>query len=312
MNNKLIGFIGQGWIGKNYADDFEKRGYKTVRYGLEEPYVQNKEKIKDCDIVFIAVPTPSTPEGFNYSIVDSAIKIIGKDKIAVIKSTILPGTTEAIQENNPDVFVMHSPEFLTEATAKRDAAKPVRNIVGIPVDNEEYKKRAKEVIEVLPKAKYELISSSREAELIKYGGNNWFYFKVIFINMLYDLAMKTGCKWENIRDAMAADPRIGSSHLNPVHNSGEYGGHVGEEKLMFNELHLEPIHKSGRGAGGHCFIKDFAAFSEMYEKEVGDDLGMNLLKRMRDKNIDLLVSSEKDLDLLFGVYGEDVLEKCKK
>ncbi len=27
-----IGFIGQGWIGKNYADDFEHRGYRVVRY----------------------------------------------------------------------------------------------------------------------------------------------------------------------------------------------------------------------------------------------------------------------------------------
>ena len=59
----LIGFIGQGWIGKNYANDFEARGYATVRYALEEPYKANEDKIKDCDIVFIAVPTPSTPTG---------------------------------------------------------------------------------------------------------------------------------------------------------------------------------------------------------------------------------------------------------
>ncbi len=60
--NKKIGFIGQGWIGKNYADDFEKRGFEVVRYAQEEPYIKNKEAIADCDIVFIAVPTPSTPE----------------------------------------------------------------------------------------------------------------------------------------------------------------------------------------------------------------------------------------------------------
>ena len=46
MNKPRIGFIGQGWIGKNYADDFEKRGFTTVRYALEAPYVQNKEKIE--------------------------------------------------------------------------------------------------------------------------------------------------------------------------------------------------------------------------------------------------------------------------
>jgi len=60
---KKIGFIGQGWIGKNYADDFEKRGYEIVRYALESPYIDNKEKIKECDIVFIAVPTPQHSQG---------------------------------------------------------------------------------------------------------------------------------------------------------------------------------------------------------------------------------------------------------
>ena len=302
-----IGFIGQGWIGKNYADDFEKRGYKVVRYALEEPYKKNKELIKDCDIVFTAVPTPSTPEGFDSSILHDAVQNVGEGKIVVIKSTLLPGTTEDIQKENPNVFVFHSPEFLTEATAAYDAANPSRNIIGMPIENDEYQEKAKLIISVLPKAKFESICTSREAELIKYGGNNWFYFKVIFINMLYDLAVKNNCRWEIIRDAMAGDPRIGSTHLNPVHNSGEKGGDA-QGKLKFNELHLEPIHKSGRGAGGHCFIKDFAAFKEMYEKQVGDKFGMELLKAMENKNIDLLLNSEKDLDLLKGVYGKDVIK----
>ena len=44
-----IGFIGQGWIGKNYADNFEARGYEVVRYSLEPEYAGNQEKIKDCE-----------------------------------------------------------------------------------------------------------------------------------------------------------------------------------------------------------------------------------------------------------------------
>ena len=77
MDKPRIGFIGQGWIGKNYADDFERRGYHTVRYALEPQYVGNKEKIKDCDIVFIAVPTPTTPAGFDSSIVEGALSLVG-------------------------------------------------------------------------------------------------------------------------------------------------------------------------------------------------------------------------------------------
>jgi len=277
-----IGFIGQGWIGKNYADNFEKRGYDVVRYALEEPYVKNKDKIKECDIVFIAVPTPSTPSGFDDSILRQAVKNVGNGKIAVIKSTLLPGTTKLIQDENFDIFIMHSPEFLQESSAAYDAANPSRNIIGFAVDSEEYKEKAKEVMNVLPYAPYKLICPAKEAELIKYGGNCFLFFKIIFANLFYDVAQNMDIKWEYVRDAIAADPRIGRSHL-------------------------DPVHQRGRGAGGHCFIKDFAAFVEMYKDKVGDQAGAGLLDAMRDKNIDLLVKSSKDLDLLKGVYGNEVV-----
>ena len=86
---KKIGFIGQGFIGKNYADDFEARGYPVVRYSLEEPHINNKEKIAECDIVFIAVNANTTPSGFDDSNIRSGLGIVGEGKIAVIKSTLL-------------------------------------------------------------------------------------------------------------------------------------------------------------------------------------------------------------------------------
>ena len=310
MNDKLIGFIGQGWIGKNYADDFENRGYDVVRYGLEESHVKNGDKISDCDIVFIAVPTPTTTKGFDSSILRKVIKFVGNDKVAVIKSTILPGTTKSIQEENKNIYILHSPEFLTMATAAYDAANPIRNIIGVPIEDDVYHQKAKEVLDILPKAHYEKICNAHEAEFIKYGGNNWFYFKVLYINLLYELVEKYKCNWDIIKEAMAADPRIGSSHMNPVHDSGEPGGHA-RQKLPYYELHLNPVHKSGRGAGGNCFIKDFAAFHELYEREIEDEIGKKLLKAMRDKNLKLLIDSKKDLDLLKQVYGEDIEEMIK-
>jgi len=284
MYNKLIGFIGQGWIGKHYADDFEQRGFQVIRYALEEPYVNNGGKIKDCDIVFIAVPTPTTREGFKDSVLRKVIKKVGKGKIAVIKSTILPGTTESIQKENPDICVVHSPEFLVEATAKYNAENPDRNIIGITEMSEELKKRAEEVMEVLPRAPFQLICSSREAEFVKYGGNCFLFFKVIFANLFYDIVKASGCDWGVVKDAIGADPRIGKTHLNPVHDSG-------------------------RGAGGHCFIKDFQAFVNLYKEKVGDEKGNKVWDSLIEKNIDLLVSSGKDLDLLKGVYGEDAVSK---
>lgn len=278
--NKLkIGFIGQGFIGKNYANDFKNRGYEVIGYSQEKEYAGNKDKIKQCDIVFVAVPTPTTLEGFDGSIVRKVIKLVGKGKIAVIKSTILPGMTELIQKENPNIFVLHSPEFLSEITALNDAAYPKRNIVGIPIDNNEYRKKAKQVMGVLAKAPYNKICSTRESELVKYGRNCLGYVKIIFTNLLYDLAKELGADWEVIREVMSADPDTGPTYMNP-------------------------IHKTGRGAGGHCFIKDFSAFIELYKKITNDPLGLNVLKSIEEKNISLLEKTNKDLDILCEVYGK--------
>jgi UDPglucose 6-dehydrogenase len=285
-----IGFIGQGWIGKHYADDFEARLYEVVRYALEEPYAQNKEAITECNIVFIAVPTPTTPDGYSYEPVISALSCLKEGTTAVIKSTLAPGTTQQLQEQFPDLFVLHSPEFLREATAAYDAAKPQRNLIGIPTDNTEFKKRAESVLRILPEAPFASIMSAKEAELVKYAGNCFLYTKVIFMNMLHDLVGAQGANWEIVREAMINDPRIGKSHTQPVHFSG-HEKDTGEEK---------------RGAGGHCFIKDFEAFRQLYSEQLSDEAGSAVLLAMVHKNNELLISSNKDLELLKGVYGEDI------
>jgi len=274
-----IGFIGQGWIGKHYADDFEARGYDVTRYALEAEYIGNKEKIADCDIVFVAVPTPTTEAGFNDSYVRDALTNVGKGKSVVVKSTIVPGTTENLQNQFPDIFVFHSPEFLVEKTASYDASHPNRNIVGIPKDTDEYRRRAEEILSVLPTAPYEKVMSARDAEFVKYAGNCFLFTKVIFMNLLYDLVEKSGGDWQDIRSALIHDPRIGISHTEPVHNSG-------------------------RGAGGDCFIKDFEAFRRMYAEYVNDEFGNAILANEVYKNIQLLSRSNKDIELLKGVYGD--------
>ena len=181
---------------------------------------------------------------------------------------------------------MHSPEFLREATAAYDAAHPDRNIIGICTDTPLVRALGQKVISVLPPAPFELVCSAVEAEFVKYASNNWLYIKVVYINILYDLVRKLGGNYEHVRDAFAADPRMGRSHLDPIHASG-HGG------------------PPGRGAGGHCFIKDFAAFREMYEDVFPEDkAGIHALKGMEEKNVKLLRDARKDLDLLEGVYGK--------
>jgi UDPglucose 6-dehydrogenase len=286
-----IGFVGQGFIGKSYADDMERRGHKVVRYSLEEAYRANRDKIAACGIVFIAVPTPTTPKGFDYSIVEQALALVGKGHAAVIKSTVLPGTTAKLQKKFPNLYVMHSPEFLVLKQAAEDAARPLRNIVGVVRQTAAAKAKAREVMKVLPRAPYELVCPISEAELIKYAGNFFLYMKVLYANLVYEMAEATGADYEIVRAAVAADPRIGPSHLQVLHDSGHKGA------------------KKGRGAGGVCFIKDVAALADFYDSKVGNKAGHKLMRAAIDKNIELLLGSGKDLDLLAGVHGTKVLRK---
>jgi nucleotide sugar dehydrogenase len=280
----LIGFIGTGFIGKNYADCFEERGYKVIRYSLDPKYVDNKNKIKKCDIVFIAVPTPTTPKGVDFSILENVItKATKPGQIIVIKSTMQVGKTEELQQKFNTRYLFHSPEFLTEKTAKYDAMNPDRNIVGYTSKSRKFATR---VISVLPSAPYEEIVPVKEAEMIKYAGNVWFFFKVLCMNMVYDIAIANGLNYDIVKNGIAADKRVGRTHL-------------------------EVSHQGGRGAGGHCFIKDFEAFRDMYISSVKNtysEQSKEMLKSMSILNRALLHSTKKDIDLLVGVFGNKYLE----
>lgn len=280
----LIGFVGQGYVGGSYANNFEKRGYSVVRYSLEPQYVHNKEAISACDIVFVCVPTPTTPKGFDASIVEAGLKLVGAGKIAVVKSTLLPGTTKKLQKKFPKVTVLCSPEFLSVATAQEDADAPFSNIIGMPMNDQKHRAAAKSVHGILPSAPFTHTCSSEEAEIIKYAHNMSGYTQVLTFNALYDLAQKVGADWGSVSKAIMADPMIPNRYSNPVH-------------------------KSGRGAGGGCFIKDFAAFAKLYQEMVGKKEGIEFLKAAEKKNLMLLVGTDKDLDLLEGVYGKKTVEK---
>ncbi|MEY4747071.1 MAG: hypothetical protein RLZZ416_120 [Candidatus Parcubacteria bacterium] len=283
-----IGFIGQGWIGKAYADNFERRGYKVVRYSLEQPWIKNKDKIKECDIVFIAVWTPTTPKGFDISVVESVLPLVGKGKIAVLKSTILPGTTAILQKKFPDVTLLYSPEFLSVASHIHDAAHPFANLVGMSIEDAKHRKAAVRVMKTLPKAPLSMICTSTEAEIFKYSHNASGYTQVILFNLMYDLAKKFGADWKVVGRAIQADPLISNRYSNPVH-------------------------KRGRGAGGGCFIKDIAALRSHFKKHLpGDVLALKVFEAMEAKNMELLTATGKDLALLESVYGEKTVRRARK
>jgi UDPglucose 6-dehydrogenase len=282
-----LGFIGQGWVGRNYADNFEDRGFSVVRYALEEPYKENASRIPACDYVFMAVPTPSTKGVFDGSILRSALSHVGKGKTAVVKSTLPPGTTRKLLAEFPDIRIIHIPEFLRESYARYDVDNPERIIVGIPSDTPEYRKDAEVMITIHPRANHTAVMSSEEAEFIKYSHNTLGYATIVFANVLYDVAEEHGVEWAKVKEAI-------------LNNS------------WFPSKYLDPVHKSGRGAGGHCFIKDFSALRSHVEELLPEEHETKaLLRAFEAVNNKYLRESQKDLDLLHGVYDEKLLCVCK-
>jgi nucleotide sugar dehydrogenase len=284
MNHPRIGIIGIGMVGTPVARYFFevrglKRGEDIFLYDID-PKKKFFDDVSKSDIIFICTPTPRAPSSSaDTSAVESAIGSIAGEKVVVIKSTVPPGTTEKFQRAFPRHKFLFNPEFLTERQAWEDFIKPDRQIVGftsLSID------AAHTVLSLLPKAPFmspwgvgtyhSVKITATEAEIIKYAGNVYFSRKVNFANMMAALAEKNGADYEQVRKGIAADFRIGDSHLDVLH-----GGY--------------------RGFGGYCLPKDLDGFiAHLEEQGLGD--GARLLREDRAFNEALLASQ--------GLAWEDV------
>ncbi|PIT92575.1 MAG: hypothetical protein COU08_01780 [Candidatus Harrisonbacteria bacterium CG10_big_fil_rev_8_21_14_0_10_42_17] len=230
-----VGVIGVGMVGDPLAKYFEEiKGYKRgsdLFLFDTDPAKKYQDDINKAEIIFVAVPTPRNPENgmCNLSILEAAVESIPGEKIVVLKSTIVPGTTEKFQKAFPQHKFLFNPEFLTEIMAWEDMMRPFSQIVGF---TEKSREEAHMVLSLLPKATfmspwgtstYEKTQiTATEAEFIKYASNAYFARKINFANGLAKLAEKMGANYNNIRKGMAADYRIGDFHLD-VTNGGYRG-----------------------------------------------------------------------------------------
>ena len=258
MREKLtVSIVGIGMVGRELERYFrEIKGYvcgKDLFLYDTDPKKDHSDDIDKAEIIFICVPTPRNHDGScNISAVESTVAAIKSPHIVVIKSTIPPGTTETIQRRFPGHKMLFSPEFLTESQAWNDMIRPDRQIVGFTGSSID---AAHMVLALLPAAPfmspwgsgYKRNSlSATEAEMVKVYGNAFFSLKVTFANVvadscdaLRDKLKKDGVEepqvdYENVRYGLAADYRIGASHLDAYH-----GGY--------------------RGFGGYCLPKDLDA-----------------------------------------------------
>lgn len=251
--DKKLGIVGVGMVGGAVYEFYPD----AIPYDIVK-YPDNKQAVQEADIIFVAVPTPydKDGDGFDLSMVKEAMSNISGEKIIVLKSTVWPGTTQDLQKEYPQHKVVFNPEFLREVSAPADFRDPDRQIVGF---TEQSKDIAQEILDLLPRAPYEKIMPATEAEMAKYFGNTFLASKVIFANQIYDLCEKLGIDYEPVKEAVGADPRIGTSHLDVVHSGY-------------------------RGYGGACFPKDTRALIQFAE---GKDVDMKVLKLMEEINHEL-------------------------
>lgn len=260
----IVGVMGLGMVGGAVYRYFESRGYAMRGF---DPYrdIGSEASINEADVIFICVPTPyRAGVGFDAGALEDAVSRLRGSKVIVIKSTVLPGTTEAYQHRYSQHCFLFNPEFLREATAYDDLLHPDRQIVGYTAQSRHL---AESLLAILPPAPYQRLVVAREAELAKYMTNCFLALKVIFANEMYDLATALDINYSTVADAVAADPRIGGSHLDVF--AGGY-----------------------RGYGGKCLPKDTKALIDL-----GDRLGVPLrLLRTADRvNTSLLPPTDEPM-----------------
>lgn len=269
-----ISIIGTGYVGAVTGACFGELGHTIVfvgrnqkkldlinsgkspifEKGLDQLLVKNKKRIttttnlfkavNDTDVTFICVGTPSREDGSIdlQQITDVSIPIgqcLGSDEgyhIIVVKSTVLPGTTESLvipileKESQKKAFVDYgvasNPEFLKEGSAVEDFFHTDRVIIGI---NDQ---KTKKILEDLYKPLNAPIFSTtiRSSEMIKYASNAFLATKISFANEIGNICKKMGIDTKTVFEGVGMDHRIGSEFF-----------------------------RSGIGFGGSCFPKDVRA-----------------------------------------------------
>ncbi len=223
--------------------------------GLQEVVEQNvkagrlifttdyEKAVKDAEIAFIAVGTPSGVDGeadlqYVRQAAESIADLVGDRIIVVNKSTVPVGTgdwvAEVIQKRRNgkplDLNVVSNPEFLREGSAINDFMQSDRVVLG-----SENRAAAEKVAELYAPLRCPvLITDLRTAEMIKYASNAFLATRISFINEIANVCEELGADVKVVAQGMGLDKRIGSAFLD-----------------------------AGLGWGGSCFPKDVKALAHM-------------------------------------------------
>ncbi len=229
---------------------------KEVESGMLRASTNNIETIRESNVTFICVGTPSLHDGSaDLKFVREVAKDIGiaiRDKreyhVVVVKSTVLPCTTESIvlpvveefsgKKAGDEFGIIMNPEFLRQGQAVHDSLHPDRIIIGQMDDragemvHRIYEGYTDEKGDPVPILHVEI----KAAELIKYAANSLLATKISFANEFARICEKFNIDVYDVMKGVGLDSRINPLFLN-----------------------------AGCGFGGSCFPKDVNAIVSMAE-----------------------------------------------
>ncbi len=228
--------------------------------------------VKSCEIVFIAVGTPQGEDGSaDLTHVLDVARAIGRalDKYTVIvdKSTVPVGTAVRVQatiakETAQPFSVVSNPEFLKQGAAVEDFMKPDRVVVGVEPGDERAGALMKELYGPFTRTGAPIMMMDRaSAELCKYAANSILASRISFMNEVANMCELVGADVDQVRKAMGADRRIGSSFLFP-----------------------------GVGYGGSCFPKDVKALLKTGQDHGYDFQTLRAVESVNDAQKERLVN----------------------
>mgnify|MGYP003637455012 FL=1 len=249
-----IGVLGLGVVGNAVYTGFLELGHSVSFY---DPIKDSKfEDVLGAEICFICVPTPPTEEGFcdTSIVVESIQKLLDNNYkgIVVIKSTVAPGTTEALAQEFSGLEIAFVPEFLRERCAITDFIEN-HDLCIIGTESKECYKKIKEAHGSYPK-NFKMLTRT-EAELVKYYNNIYNATLITLANSFYEVCKNLGASYTEIKNSLVLRE------------------HVNDSYLQCNE--------NFRGFGGVCLPKDTLAIAKLVEK---NNLDVNFFKMILEEN----------------------------
>ncbi|WP_266081618.1 UDP-glucose 6-dehydrogenase AglM [Haladaptatus caseinilyticus] len=321
-----LSIVGSGYVGTTAAACFAELGHRVTNIDIDEDIVErinNGEApihepkldeliakhggsrlrgttsytaVENTDATFLALPTPSQEDGsIDTSIIEAGARSLGEAletksgyHLIVVKSTVVPGTTEDIltpileetsNKTAGDEFdIAMNPEFLREGSAVDDFLVPDKLVFG--AENTRATKCLSEIFETLIQTSDPVVVETgiREAEMIKYANNAFLATKVSLVNELGNICKEYGVDTYEVMDAIGFDDRISERFL-----------------------------QSGVGWGGSCFPKDTAALVA-FARETGYDpslieAAIEVNEKQPKRLLDLLEAHLAPQDKRIAVLG---------